>query len=715
MQVQRPQLYQPGRKKGLDVSLSVLRFFLFLLLVCVSVVSALPSLVVGLFLWLWQVKAYDRREVKRGLIAASIFGALMYGLWCVFANPLPWLWGSITFDLARHLWSAGEHLIGLLWAFNLWLAPFCGLALYSFSPFRQLPRHGVGKVKSVSLFAYEHDEDVLVTSALSQFEGMLATEQSQATLERAVSSAPVVAPAAIPTSPARYEALGVYQGGELDQWVFSSELCIPPDLLELHGLLIGEPKMGKTWTLIRLAAIAQAYGRKVMYLDMKGSRKTAALFLAAMSLLKVGRVKVYPLEAYDGWRGTPKALYNRLMQQIDPKTNHPFYRGGVASTIVALAVNAPQGMPKNSYAFLERLNYDWLTAAYPTDAQAMREIEAAQPHIDGVQLVFAGFFRGIAGGLDGSWAFEDTDACYIGVDSVVHKEEAALLGRYLLDDAADYATARKHPGEEVLLIIDEFGGLRSTNATDLYEKVREAGMSIYASSQSYQGLGTERDHVLGASYVKIMHRTGDPRAIVEYAGERDKYAYSRMTGGGVDDEDLLHPLANRVQSDPAQGHQTIMRPEKELAVRVEDVQQLALGQVAVISGGKGGFAQVHPLAIPDVLVRAAASFIASTPKFTPLPPPTRVPGAGGHKKKIAASPPKPKGGQQGKPKGPAIPQPPAHSGKPAFPQNSNVQGVQPAFQGPQPLPATPSTTGGLGQAGTKKMGDEDDDLIDFNN
>src|SRR5579884_2801906 len=758
MQVQQQPPRPPSRSPGLDVSLSALRFFLFPVVVCVSFLFALPTLLIGLLLWLWERGAYDTREFRRGLVAASVFGVVVYGPWAWLANPLPWLWQGISSNLARHLLQPLEHLLGLLWAFNLWLAPLCGLALASLSPFRQLShQRSAGQLKSVDQAEYEREETALVSSAMAQFEGMLASQPSAAMFERAAASsasASAVAKASstviVPGSQTAYESLGAYLGGELDQWVFSSQLCVPPGLLELHGLVVGEPKMGKTWTLIRLAAIARAYVRKVIYIDLKGSRRTAALFLAAMSMLKVSQFKIYPLEAYDGWRGTPKALYNRLMEQIDPRT-HPFYRAGVGSSIVSLAVNAPGGPPHNSYEFLERINYDWLKAAYANDAQAQREIQAVIPHIDGLQLVFAGFFRGIAGGLDGTWAFDDSEACYIGIDSVANKEEAALMGRYLLEDAADYATTRKPPDEEVLLIIDEFGGLRSTNATDLYEKIRESGMSVYASSQSYQTLGPERDNVLGASFVKILHRTGDPRRIVEYAGEREKYTYSRMMPSSGDDEDMFHPLANRVRDDQDQGHRTIMRPEKELAVPIEDVQQLEQGQIALISGGKGGFAQVHPLAIPDQLIHAAASFLRSAPKFAPLPPPTvpPAPPKQGHKKKIAAAPQQKKQGQPNQQQAPgpgakgpgtkqqttAAPAAPApgqqsnNSGKRPFPQNASGRGMpqqQPApAQGPTPKPsatpvqaaAPPSSqgpTGGPNQGGQQpKTGDQDDDVIDF--
>ena len=167
------------------------------------------------------------------------------------------------------------------------------------------------------------------------------------------------------------------------------------------------------------------------------------------------------------------------------------------------------------------------------------------------------------------------------MDSITHKEEAALLGRYLLADAADFATSRKPEDDQVLLLIDEFGGLRSTNATDLYEKIREAGMSVYAAAQSYHALGDERDHVLAASSVKILHRCGNPKAILDYAGERERFTYSRLIGAAESDEEVLHPLANQ-SYDRSSEHHTVMHPQKELAVLLEDVLQLELGQIALI-------------------------------------------------------------------------------------------------------------------------------------
>ncbi len=620
------QVLQPGPiRRSVDIPLSTAKAMLFLIVFALGVVLALPSLSLGLLLWWRATSSHDSREFWRGTWAVAIFGAIVYALWIWLGDPLPWLWQGITYDLAHRLWTPCEQLLVLLWLFNLWLAPACAVLLARLYPGRIEPFAPTGRVKQLSVSDYERDEHVLTAHPLFQFDRMTAALPSGAFPGNSASLAQAVAsvqasPIVVQAGPSRYEAIGSYEGGELAELVYDGELCLPPEWLELHGVLVGEPKHGKTTTLMRLATIAKLYGRKPIYLDLKGSKKTAALFLSAMSMVGAKSVKLFPLEAYDGWRGEPQALYNRLMQQIDPRT-HPFYRSGVGSTVVSLAVKAPCGSPRNSYEFLERLDHDWLKAAYATDAQAQREISYISPHIAGLGLVFAGFFRGVAGALDGTWAFEDAEACYIGINGVAHREEAAILGRYLLEDAAHFATSRKAPDEQVLLIVDEFGVLESTNTTTLYESVRESGMSVYAAGQSYQALGPERDSVLDASAIKILHRCGNPEPIIKYAGEREKYAFSRVIGGFGDEEEILLPMANRA-ADLSSQHHTVMRPEKEYAVPIEDVQQLQLGKIALICGGHGAFSQVHALSVPQQITQAAVQFIENAPRFQPLPPPT---------------------------------------------------------------------------------------------
>lgn len=712
IQLQQPPGQVRSQRNSVAANaLNIGRLFLFPLVLLVAVLAAFPSLIVGLLLWWKAATAFDRREFWRGLWAAAVFCLICYAVWIWLADPLPGLFAGLLADTARHLWTQAAQVAGSLWLFNLWLAPLLAPIFAGLYP-RQFVRPGPLPIDAPA-YQYQEEEDQQNRRALAHFERMTASIQDVQPSNRAPvvsvntqgSAAAFQVIAAGSRRPG--EVLGTFQGGELAELVYKGELCLPPSLLELHGVITGEPGAGKTTTLIKLAVIARRYGRRIMYLDLKGSRKTAALFLAAMAALGVHDARVYPLAAYDGWRGDAQALYNKLMQQIDPKS-HPFYRAGVGSAIVSLAVKAPAGPPRSSYQFLERLDTDWLKAAYASDPQALREIRDVAPHIGGLALVFSGFFRGISGALDGQWAYEDAPACYIGIDGVAHREEAAILGRYLLDDAAHFASARKTPGEQALLIIDEFGVLESTNATGLYEQVREAGMSVYTSGQSYQSLGRERDALLAASAVKILHRTGAPEPFIRYAGEREVYKFSRSLGNADgEEEDLLHPLAN--QPDKMQG---FMRPDKEYAVRVEDVQQLAAGRVAIIAGGQGGYVQVQPFEIPQALVQAASRFIRLAPRFTPAAPPQLPPmqqqgqgtqgqpkpNAGAGKRKPAAGPTK-------RAKQPQF-SPPAQP-----PQvQANTQ-AKPQAQRPAATASTPSQS--AAQANTPNPPEPEEELDDF--
>ncbi|MGH2496586.1 MAG: hypothetical protein ACRDIV_17950 [Ktedonobacteraceae bacterium] len=418
-------------------------------------------------------------------------------------------------------------------------------------------------------------------------------------------------------SPPPTEPLGTFLGGDLSEWLRGGQLCIPLEEMWRHGTVVGEPGFGKTMTLLRLAMMAALYGMQVIFLDLKGSKKTAAQFLAAMQLIGVRRLAAYPQQAYDGWRGDATALYNRLMAMIDPGT-HPHYRR-ITSALVSLAVNAPGGPPRSGQEFLARLDERWLTIAYAGRAHwyARRTIKKLSGHISETSLTYDGFFDGVAGGLDGTFAFEDAGAVYIGLDGDAHKEQAVGMARYLLEDAAHYIKYRKAPGVRTLCIIDEFGALGISNVAGLYERMREAGLSMWASAQSYQGLGSERDTVLAASSIKILHRCGDPEELVKFAGQREVPAFSQT----VDDEADAH--RHPARQDDAPQRRTTVHMQHQYAVPIEDVQQLGLGTVALITGGLHAWVQVYPVVLPEDLLRAATAFVSAPPREPP-PPPARA-------------------------------------------------------------------------------------------
>ncbi len=125
-------------------------------------------------------------------------------------------------------------------------------------------------------------------------------------------------------------------------------VLVSPERLCRHVLVCGATGSGKTETLLRLAwAVAKCTGAPVFYLDGKGDRDTARRFCALMS--DAGRqTRVFPVDAFDGWRGEPHEIQGRLMQIVDYATVGPasWYRD-IAKTTLGLVCGHPQGPPRS--------------------------------------------------------------------------------------------------------------------------------------------------------------------------------------------------------------------------------------------------------------------------------------------------------------------------------------------------------------------------------
>jgi hypothetical protein len=681
---------------------------------------ALPSLLIAA-LWWWRAsKTWDAQERWSGTWLLAVVCGCAYGgiLW--FGHPFPSLLQAVVFF--HHTWSETMVALERLWGLHLLLAPACALLLEALRPLSRRVRLSSRRPVPPSRGFSGEGEARAVRALAPPTRFSLAPSPSSSAALSASSSAPILTNARTstqrpPREPLR-EPLGEFLGGELYEWVDGSDLCFPLEEFMRHVVVLGEPGYGKTITLLRLASIAIRYGMQVVYLDLKGSMKTASQFVAVMHLLGVRRIKVYPQEPYDGWRGDPKTLYNRLMQMVETGT-HPFYRK-LTSSLVSLAVNAPGGPPGNSKDFLRRLDQNWLYRAYAgktlEHAYARRKITKLVPHLDDLSLTFEGFFDGIAGALDGGFAFEDGDAVYIGLDGDAHKEQAALMGCYLLEDCAHYASYRKG-SRHAFLILDEFGVLESTNATDLYERVREPGMSVCASAQSYEGLGPERKKVVAASSVKILHRCGDPEEIVKYAGEREVPAFSHLLE--EDEEEVFQPVGG--ENTPKR--RTAVRMQRQYAMPIEEVQQSGIGKIALITGGLGAWCQVYPLAIPADLLRAALAEISTPPVVSPPPSPSTVlepeptpPKKTGWKASSPSARPAQKQ-SPGKGRGKKESQVSQTSQVPTGAAVSKPVPVQPPPPNPGSAPPIPAETGrGNGQAGAPDLdgsSDDDDSPVEF--
>ena len=111
--------------------------------------------------------------------------------------------------------------------------------------------------------------------------------------------------------------------------------------------VVGAPGAGKTVTLLRLAYLAGLLGRKVCFVDCKGTDPT--LVPALIAAYRLGnpqaRIGCWPQTAMDMWRGTPAQVQSRLLA-VEQFTE-PFYQR-VASAGLRLALTAPDMPPSTA-------------------------------------------------------------------------------------------------------------------------------------------------------------------------------------------------------------------------------------------------------------------------------------------------------------------------------------------------------------------------------
>jgi len=294
-----------------------------------------------------------------------------------------------------------------------------------------------------------------------------------------------------------------------------------------HVLVCGATGSGKTETVLRLAwAVAKESDAPVFYLDGKGDRQTAERFSGLMA--DAGRAsRVFPNEPFDGWRGQAHEIHGRLMEVIDYSSEGPaaWYRD-VAKTTLRLVCEHPDGPPRSSVAVLSRMELGLLKAAHARSSAAA-SLTAAQ--VGQVRLRYEAFFGQARGALDGSWAWEDTNAAYLLLDSLILREETGGLARLLFEDFAHYFATRKHRDQFCLLIVDEFSALASSaGMAARVEQARGFNAGLVLAPQVVAGMGdeTEAARILGSVETVICHRVNTPEEIVMLAGTRQRMEYS---------------------------------------------------------------------------------------------------------------------------------------------------------------------------------------------
>jgi hypothetical protein len=321
-------------------------------------------------------------------------------------------------------------------------------------------------------------------------------------------------------------ALGVALDGDLGSWR-QGRYVVPPAQLRGKGMaVVGAPGAGKTVTLLRLAYLAARAGRKVCFVDCKGT--DPSLVGALMDAYLLGRpdarIGTWPDSAMDMWRGSPAQVQSRLLAV--ERFTEPFYQR-VASAGLRLALTAPDMPPvEGSDELLRRLDVDELAALWEGRPLQLKDIEAIADHLPGARLRYADFFAALAGAFDrGSWSYEDVDLAVLTVPTLLSKSEADAAMRVVLEDYGHYATGRKpRQGEDAVLMLDEFSALASgvDSAINLIERLRDVGVQVVVAAQSVEGLGDHRQAprlLASCAGGVVVQQCPDPERLLALAGQ----------------------------------------------------------------------------------------------------------------------------------------------------------------------------------------------------
>jgi hypothetical protein len=281
-----------------------------------------------------------------------------------------------------------------------------------------------------------------------------------------------------------------------------------------------------------------------------------------------------------GRLGTGREVAGRLSQLIDwsDEGGGAYYRD-IAVNLVRLACTAPGGPPRSSEELLRRFDRDVLAKLWAGNIKAAEVARIGVEHIDACRQRYRSFFDATAGQLDGDWIWEDAECAYVLLNELIYADETTKLARFLIEDFKQYlaSAARKRPGQQVLLIVDEFSAIADgERMARMVEVVRSFDASVVLAPQCIEGMGGPEAtaRIMNAAHTVLLHAVPDPEPVIKAAGTK---------------------MATEISLQHERGLSTDIgstRQQHQYRVDPNEVRRLPEGMCVVIGNGDGETVQI---------------------------------------------------------------------------------------------------------------------------
>ena len=313
-------------------------------------------------------------------------------------------------------------------------------------------------------------------------------------------------------------------------------------------LVIGSTGSGKTRLLSRMALSALADNWRVVIIDFKGGTDEKQIYSSLLERLNDSnasvnhRVKNFPGEPIDLFRGSKNEIADKLISCLPPQTNSDgdYYRQRAVRAIQAVITRSSAPAPVNIDEVIKRIRNG---ASYADDeldremfSQKERGVPVGQILAEAIGARFEPMRRGGEWGTSGGFSWEDDwDLAVFSFDAT-NDLEVKLGDLILLDfDIWLQSVNRERNPRPILLICDEAGALNrlpdgTKNLVNIVARGRSKRVGAIVSSQTLTSLGLNYAELNQQIAIKWLGRMANPEELINTIGTKSvmesTYEYS---------------------------------------------------------------------------------------------------------------------------------------------------------------------------------------------